>query len=65
MTFDPYASVYASGRAVGEPNIRDDTMTFMFENERYTIPTCKLPHNTYNGYFHEMPIEEVRRLAKE
>ncbi len=65
MPFDPHASIYASGRAVGQPNIRDDTMTFKFEDETYTIPTAKLPHNTYNGYFHSLPIEEVRKLAKE
>ena len=66
MTFDPHASVYAKGFAVGSPNIRDDTMTFRFEDETYTVPMLKLPppSELFNGYFYEIQIEKLRKLAK-
>ena len=67
MPFDPHASIYAKGYAVGQPNIRDDTMTFRFEDETYGIPLNKIPNISllYDGYFYQMPIEKVRELAKE
>ena len=67
MTFDPHASVYASGRAVGQPNIRDETMTFRFEDETWTVPMLKLPSPAmmFNGYFYTIPIETLRKIIKE
>ena len=64
--FEMYASVYASGRAVGEENIRNDTMVWRYKNEVYEIPASRLnPARLYNGFFYEMPIKELRALAKE
>ena len=67
MTFDPHASVYAAGLAVGQQNIRDDTMTFRYEDETYTIPTIKIPNvsSLWNGYFYHIPIHTLRELARE
>ena len=67
MSFDPHASVYATGRAVGSPNIRDDTMTFRFEDETWTVPMLKLPppSTLFNGYFYTIPIEQLREIVKE
>ena len=69
MTFDQHASRYAHGFAVGEANIRDDTMTFRFEDDMYTVQTIKaMPFTVRTDgpfYFYEIPIEKLRELAKE
>ena len=60
-----YHDVYRSGRAVGEPNIVNDSMIFRFKEEVFEIPTALLPYNTFNGYFHEIPIDELRKIEAE
>jgi len=61
-----FDAVYESGRAVGDTDIRNDTMIWRWKDEVYEVPLADLPSpaTLYNGYFYELPVEKLRRLAK-
>lgn len=62
--FDPHASIYESGRAIGQSDIRTDTMTFRFRDELFTFPTARIfGVARFNGYFWEANIDDIRMLA--
>ena len=61
-----YQTVYESGRAVGDTDIKNDTMVFRYFDEVIEVPLGELPHlpSLYNGYFYEIPIGKLRKIAK-
>lgn len=65
-TFEPYATLYDKGLAVGHSSIRDDTINFEYRGERFTFPAMQAhPIATYNGYFWTAHIDDVRKLEAE
>ena len=65
MSYGMYKALYDSGRAIGEPDIKTDCMVFRFNDEVYEIPLSDInPWALHNGYFYEIPIERLRKLAK-
>lgn len=64
MTFD---GLYKRGIAVGESNIKTDTMTFRFKSEVFEFPTSRVLPSVaiYNGYFYEASVKALRKLAKQ
>lgn len=57
-------SIYDQGIAVGDTNIKNDTMIFRFHDEVFELPARMVnPATTYNGYFHEIPIDKLRELV--
>ena len=64
--FDSWTTIYNRGVAVGESNVRNDTMTFRFRDEVFELPALVAhPHTYFNGYFVEIPIEKLRELKAE
>lgn len=63
--FEPYAALYEKGRAVGESNIRTETMTFRFRDEVFKFSTNELHGiSKWNGFFYEAKVDDLRRLVK-
>ena len=63
-----YAELTRRGVAVGESDIREDSITFRFGKKgehSVTFPTAAVAHGLaqFNGYFYEASIEEVKKLA--
>ena len=60
-----YKDVYNSGSAVGDTDIKNDTMVFRYFDEVIEVPLAALPHipSLYNGYFYVLPIGELRKIA--
>lgn len=67
VTWNMYADVYKSGRAVGDDDIVNDVMVFRFKDELFEIPTRLLPNPQmlWNGYFYEIPIDDLRKIEAE
>ena len=68
MSYGMYKQVYDSGRAVGEVDIRTDSMVFRYNDEVFEIPLSSgkiNPYALHNGYFYEIPIERLRKIMKE
>lgn len=63
---DSFSAVYDKGHAVGNSNVRDDTMTFRYREEVFDLPT-RLLHgvSNWNGLFYQAKVEDLRRIAKE
>lgn len=60
----PDEGIYKRGLAIGETNIRTDTMTFRFRDEVYEFPLGEaLTVAKYNGYWYEARVKNVRKLA--
>jgi hypothetical protein len=64
MAVDSFLGVYDRGYAVGESNIKTDTMRFRFRDETFEFPASAVIPDiaTYNGYFYEARVEDLRRL---
>ena len=61
-----FEGVYRRGVAVGESNIRTDTMTFRWRDEVFEFSTSDaLKVAVYNGYFYEAKVKQLRKLALE
>ena len=62
-----YDALYAKGIAVGESNIKADTLVFRWKDEVFEFPTVELIPGiaAYNGYFYEAKVERLRTLEKE
>lgn len=57
--------IYKRGLAVGQTNIREDSMTLRWRDEVYEfVLSDALKVATYNGYWYSAPIKKVRALAK-
>lgn len=66
MSHEQFAALYDRGMAVGESDIRTDSMKFNFRGEEFIFPTAKVaPYAFYNGYFYECPIDKLRELERE
>ena len=54
---------YARGKAIGQPNIRNDTVTFRYKGDRITIRSMDMTDDVKsNGTFFEMPVKKFREL---
>lgn len=64
---EPFSELYDAGIAVGDSDIRTDTITFHFKKEKFHFPTIAvIPHiATFNGYFYEADIDALRKLERE
>ena len=63
--FEPYAALYEKGKAVGESNIRRETMTFRFRDEVFEFATHEVHGiSKWNGYFYEAKVADLRRLME-
>jgi hypothetical protein len=62
-----YDALYERGRAVGQSNIMDDTMTFRCREETWTFKTEKVyPYIESSGYgFYTAPVDKLRELERE
>ena len=61
-----YEEVYKRGIAVGQTNIRTDSMTLRWKRKVYEFPLSDAMRIArYNGYWYEAAIKRVRELAKE
>lgn len=60
-----FDAVYESGRAVGDADIRNDTMVWRWKDEVFEVPLADLPapSRLYNGYFYEIPIDKLREIV--
>lgn len=67
QSFEPYKELYDAGVAVGQSDIRNDTIEFYFRDERFAFPTVAvIPHIAkHNGYFYEADIDDLRKLERE
>ena len=66
MKHEVYASIYDAGIAVGDSNIKNDTMTFRFKSEVFELPArCFHGLDLWNGYFYEIPIDKLRELERQ
>ena len=64
--FDAFSALYERGTAYGASDIKNDTMVFIFKGEKFELPSLKAHAAArFNGYFYEIPIVELRKLAKE
>lgn len=60
-----YEGVYKRGVAVGQTDIRTDTMTFRFKDELFEFPLPSVFHLAkYNGYWYEADVKKLRSLRK-
>ena len=69
MMSDPWYSFegnYKKGIAVGFADIKTDSMAFSFRDEHFDFPWEKVYHLArWNGYWYEVPVKKLRKLAKE
>ena len=57
--------IYKHGIAVGQTNIRTDSMILRWRDEVYEFPlTEALRVARYNGYWYEGKIKDIRKLAR-
>jgi hypothetical protein len=63
MSFEPMATVYEKGIAVGR--CAGGKMVFRFRDETFEFDVQKAPLSYFNGYWYEASIDEVRRLEAE
>lgn len=61
---DPYREIYRQGRAIGQAEIKTDTVTLRFKDEVFSLPIIEAWEIVrWNGYFWEADIDDVRRLV--
>ena len=62
-----YDALYAKGIAVGESNIKADTLVFRWKDEVFEFPTVALIPGiaAYNGYFYEAEVERLRKMKEQ
>ena len=61
-----FEELYAKGIAVGESNIKADTLVFRYRDEVFEFPTGVLIPGVagWNGYFYEAEVERLRELKE-
>ena len=65
MWIPDFQEVFKRGIAVGYADVKRDEMTFRYKDELFTFPTFDCAHvATFNGYFYEIKIAKLRKLAK-
>lgn len=63
--FEPHATLYSLGIAVGWSDIKNDSLVFEFRRERFEFPTIEaFPIAEWNGYFYTAPIIKLRALVE-
>ena len=67
MSHDQFAALYERGMAVGQSNIKNETMDFRFRDETFTFPLLvvyPVIENSHLG-FYTVPIDKLRELERE
>lgn len=67
MNHGTYAALYDRGIAVGHSDIKDDTLTFRWKDELFTVPAKDVLWRniaSHNGYFYEAKVEALRKVIK-
>jgi hypothetical protein len=62
-----FDALYERGIAVGQSDIKNDVVNFVFRDEKYSFPTLKVYgflEDTHMG-FYWAPIDKLRELERE
>lgn len=63
--FEHFSGLYARGIAVGLSDIKDDTLTFRFKDEVFTLPSAQAHQLAkWNGYFYTAEVAKLRKLKE-
>lgn len=57
--------IYEHNRAIGIPDIRNDSVIFRFKDELYEFPTSRMPNTEeFGGFMDTIDIKELRKYAQ-